>query len=177
MKRRIAVIGGASFGLLLGVAALVVLWPDNGVRKLTVSFVNAEASYGPSFSNVECERLAFAVRNDGKTPVPFVVSDIKDKSGAWRASVHKLDDAEAGRITHLYLYVPKDSHPQAVRLRGYRQATVPEKAHFAMRLLIDKCAGRYPRNQFWFEKLSLPSYEFMVKIDTNAQPAHAANSR
>jgi hypothetical protein len=175
MNRKTAVICSVSLGLLLSVALLAVLWRGNGVSKLTVSFVNAEASYGPSFSNVECERLAFAVRNDGRTPVPFVVSDIKDEHGNWFPSFHKLDDAEAGRTTHLYLYVPKGSHPQALRMRGYKKATTVEKAQFALRLLSEKISGRYPRNQVWFEKLSLPAYEFIVKIDTRAEPDAAAN--
>ena len=76
-------VASVSLGLLLSVATLAVLWRENGVSKVTVSFVNAEAPYGPPFSNVECERLAFAVRNDGKAPVPFVVSDIKDEHGNW----------------------------------------------------------------------------------------------
>jgi hypothetical protein len=177
MNRRIALITSVSFGLLLSVATLAVLWRDNGASKLTVSFMNAESSYGPPFSNIECERLAFAVRNDGTTPVPFVVSDIKDEHGTWLASFHKLDDAAGGRTTHLYLYVPKGSHPQAVRLRGYKEATLAEKAQFALGLLIEKASGRYLRNQFWFEKLSVPTYEFIVKIDTKAEPAHAANPR
>jgi hypothetical protein len=177
MNRRIALITSVSFGLLLSVATLAVLWREYGVSKLTVSFVNSEASYGPPFSNVECERLAFAVRNDGRTPVPFVVSDIKDEHGTWLASFHKLDDADAGRTTHLYLYVPKGSHPRAVRLRGYKKATIADKAQFALRLLVEKTSGRYPRNQFWFETLSVPTYEFTVKIDTKAEPAQPANPR
>ena len=176
MNRRIVLIASVS-GLLLSVAALALVLHDNGVSKLAVSFVNAEPSYGPPFSNVECERLAFAARNDGRTPVPFVVSEIKDEHGTWLASFHKLDDADAGRTTHLYVYVPKDSHPQAVRLRGYKKATLAGKAQFALRLLIEKASGRYPRNQFWFAKLSVPKYEFTVKIDTKAEPTHAANPR
>jgi hypothetical protein len=175
MKRKIAVITSVSFGLLLSVATLAVLCRHNGVSKLTVSFVSEEISYGPPFSNVECERLAFAVRNDGRTPVPFVVSDIKDEHGTWLASFHKLDDADAGRTTHLYLYVPKGSHPQAVRLRGYKNATIAEKAQFAARLLIEKALGRYTWKQLWIEKLSVPTYEFIVKIDTKAEPNAAAN--
>ena len=167
MNQRIAVISSVCLGLLLGVATLAVLWRYNGVNKLTVSFLNTEASYGPPFSNVECERLAFAVRNDGKTPVPFVVSDIKDEHGTWLASFHKLDDADAGRTTHLYLYVPEGSHPQAVRLRGYKKASELEKVQCAFRLLIEKVSGRYPGKQLWFEKLSVPAYEFIIKIDTD----------
>jgi hypothetical protein len=174
---RFAVITGVSLGVLLSAATLGLLCRDNSAGKLTVSFVNSEASYGPPFSNVECERLAFAVRNDGRTPVPFVVSDIKDEHGIWLASFHKLDDADVGRTTHLYLYVPKGSHPQAVRLRGYKNATLAQKAQFALRLLIKKASGHYPLNQFWFEKLSVPTYEFIVKVNTKAEPAHAANPR
>jgi hypothetical protein len=168
MKRRIAVIASASLGLLLSVATLAVVWRDNGVSKLTVSFVNAEASYGGPFSNVECERLAFAVRSDGKAPVPFVVSDIKDEHGNWVPCFHKLDDAAAGRTTHLYLYVPKGSNPQAVRLRGYKKASEFEKARYALRLLSEKASGAYPGKQVWFGKLSVPAYEFIVNVDTKA---------
>jgi hypothetical protein len=172
MNRRIAVISSVCLGLLLSVATLAVFWGDNS--KLTVSFVNAEVSYGPPFSNVECERLAFAVRNDGRTPVPFVVSDIKDEHGTWLASFRKLDDADAGRTTHLYLYVPKGSHPQAVRLRGYKKATTIEKAQYALRCLIEKASGRYQWKQVWFEKLSVPAYEFIVEIDIKAEQSNAA---
>jgi hypothetical protein len=168
MNRRIAIATSVSLGLLLSVATLAVLWGDKAVSKLTVSFVNAEASYGPPFSNVECERLAFAVRNDGRTPVPFVVSEIKDEHGTWLASFRNLDDADAGRTTHLYLYVPRGSHPQAVRLRGYKKATIPEKARFALGLLIDKASGTYTNKQVWFQKLSVPAYEFTVKVDSQA---------
>lgn len=172
MNRRAAVITSVSVGLLLGVATLAVLWSDNDASNLTVSFVNAEASYGPAFSNVECVRLAFAVRNDGRTPVPFVVSDIEDEHGNWLASFHKLDDADAGRTTHLYLYVPKGSHPQAVRLRGYKEASRLEKAQYALKLLSEKASGVYPGKQVWFDKLSLPAYEFIVNVDTGAEPAN-----
>ena len=136
--------------------------------------MNAEASYGPAFSNVECERLTFAVRNDGRMPVPFVVSDIKDEHGVWVASFQKLDDPDAGRTTHLYLYVPKDSHPQAVRLRGYKRASQLEKARFAWTLFSKR---RSIGGKVWFEKLSLPAYEFTVNVGTKAEPAHAANPR
>jgi hypothetical protein len=174
MKRRTALISGVALGLLLSVASLAVLWRDNGVSKLNVAFVNAEASYGPSFSNVECERLAFAVRNDGKAPVPFIVSDIKDEHGNWISSFHKLDDAEAGRTTHLYLYVPKESNPQAVRLRGYKRASGMEKAQTAVRMLRERASGAYTGKQIWFDKLSVPAYEFIVKVDTTAEAIEAS---
>ena len=163
-------VASVSLGLLLSVATLAVLSRENGVSKVTVSFVNAEVSYGPPFSNVECERLAFAVRNDRKAPVPFVVSDIRDEHGNWVPSFHKLDDAAAGRTTHLYLYIPKGSNPQAVRLRGYKKASELEKARFALRLLREKASGAYPGKRVWFEKLSLPAYEFIVNVDTKAEP-------
>ena len=163
-------IASVSLGLLAMVAALAVLWRENGVSKVTVSFVNAEASYGPPFSNVECERLAFAVRNDGRAPVPFVVSAIKDEHGNWVPSFYKLDDAAAGGTTHLYLYVPKGSNPQAVRLRGYKKASEFERARYALRLLSEKASGAYPGRQVWFKQLGLPVYEFIVSVDTNAEP-------
>src|SRR6266481_6981433 len=103
MNRRTAVVSSVSLGLLLTAATLAVLRRDHGLSKVTVSFVNAEASYGPPFSNVECERLAFAVRNDGILPVPFAVFDIKDEHGNWSNLFYKLDDAAPGRTTHLYL--------------------------------------------------------------------------
>ena len=164
-----AVISCVSVGLLLGAATLAVLWRDNSVSKLTVSFVNAEASYGPPFSNVECERLAFAVQNKGRTAVPFVVSDMQDEQGNWCASFQKLDDAAPGGITHLYLYVPKGSHPQAVRLRGFKKASEVEKAQFSLRLLSEKAAGRYSGKQVWFDKMSVPAYEFVVKVDAKVE--------
>jgi hypothetical protein len=171
MNRRTAVIISVALVFLL---ILAILWRGNDVSKLTVSFVNSEASYGPAFSSAECKRLAFAVRNDGRTPVPFVVSDIQDEHGIWVASFQKLDDADAGRTTHLYLYVPKGSHPQAVRLRGYKKASQLEKARFALRLLSEKASIK---GKVWFEKLSLPAYEFTVIVDTNSEPAHATNPR
>ena len=185
MNRRIAVITSVSLGLLLSVATLALLW--RGVSKITISFVNAETSYaaGPPLWNVECERLAFAVRNDGKTPVRFEVSDIKDEHGNWvrtnRAgnqrflSFESMDEAAAGQTTHLYLYLPKGSHPQTVRMRGYRKATTVEKAQCALSVLSEKILGRYPGKQVWFPKLSVPAYEFIVKIDTKAEPDAAAN--
>ena len=171
MNRRLAIITSVALGLLLSGATLAVLWRDKGVSKITVSFVNAETSYGRPFSYGECERLAFAVRNNARRPVPFVVSDIKDEHGTWLASFQKLDEADAGRTTHLYLYLPKGSHPQAVRLRGYKEASAVEKAKTAIRLLGEKASGRYPWNQFWFSKLSVPAYDFVIKIDTKAEPS------
>lgn len=170
MNRRTALITSVFLGLLLILATLAVLWRGNGVSKVTVSFVNAEASYGPPFSKAECERLAFAVRNDGKAPMPFVVSDIKDEHGSWVPSFHKLDDAAAGGTTHIYLYVPKGSNPQAVRLRGYKKASVIEKALRALRLLSEKASGAYTGKEVWFAKLSVPAYEFIVNVDPKAEP-------
>jgi len=155
-------------GLLVGTTTMVVLWHANTASKITVSFINVESSYagdGPLW-NVECQRLAFAVRNDGKQPVPFVVSDVQDNHGKWIPSPHNLDTAAAGKTTHVYLYVPKGAVPQAVRMRGYRPATTAEKAQCALRFLIEKASGRYPLKLFWFEKLSVPAYEFAVKIDS-----------
>jgi len=182
MNRRIAVIISVSIGLLLSVATLAILWRENGVSKITISFVNAEISYaaGPPLWNVECERLALDVRSDTKTPLRFEVSDIKDEHGTWFrffqfASFQVPDDARAGKTAHLYLYVPKGSHPQALRVRGSKKATTVEKAQFALTLLSDKILGRYPGKQVWFENLSVPAYEFIVKIDTKAEPYAAAN--
>src|SRR5205823_10839458 len=107
------------------------------------------------------------------TPVPFVVSDIKDEHGNWFPSFHILGDAAAGKTTHLYLYVPKGSHPQALRMRGYKKASVVEKAQYGLRLLSEKTLGRYPGKQVWFEKLSVPTYEFIVKIGTKPEPARS----
>jgi hypothetical protein len=168
MNRRIAVISSVSLGLLLCVITMVRLTRDNGGSKVTVSFVNAEKSYGPPFSNAECERLAFAVRNDGTTRTPFVVSDIKDEHGNWIPSFHILDAAEAGQTTHLYLYLPQGSHPQAVRMRGYMKASALQKAQCALRLAFEKTSGRYPGKQVWFEKLEVVAYEFIVKVDKEA---------
>src|ERR1041385_2662876 len=150
MHRKIALIGGLSLGLLLSVATVSTITRAKGSRKVSVTFVNAEASYGPPFSNVPCERLAFAARNDGMAPVPFVVSDIKDEHGNWYSFFQTLDEAAAGTITHLYLYLPQGSHPQAVRLRGYKKASVVEKTQFALSLLSNKSSGSYPGKQVWF---------------------------
>jgi hypothetical protein len=158
-----------SLGLLLSVVTLMVLRRDNGASKLTVSFLNAEASYGPHFSNVECQRFAFAVRNGGKAPVPFVVSHIQDEHGSWVPSFHQLDEAAPGDITHLYLYLPKGSNPQAVRLRGYKKASELEKAQYALKLLREKVSGAQTNKQVWFEKMSVAAYEFILNVNTNAE--------
>jgi hypothetical protein len=165
------VLNSVSLGLLLGVPTLVFLTCDHGGGKVSVSFVNQEASYGPPFSNVKCERLAFAVRNDGTLPAAFVVSDIKDDHGNWIPSFHILGDAAASQTTHLYLYLPQGSHPLAVRLRRYQKASAVQKAQYALRLLIEKSSGHYPGKQVWFDKLSVPASEFIVKVDNEADPS------
>ena len=70
--------------------------------------------------------------------------------------------------THLYLYLPEGSHPQAVRLRRYQKASMVQKAQYALGLLIEKSSGRYPAKQVWFDKLSVPASEFIVKVDKEA---------
>jgi hypothetical protein len=170
MNRKIAVISSVSLGLLLLVTTMALLTRDNGDSKVTVSFVNAETSSGPPLANVQCERLAFAVRNDGTTPAPFVVSDIKDEHGNWFPAFHSLGDAEAGQTTHLYLYLPQGSHPQALRMRGFKKASAVQKAQYALKLLSEKSSGRYPGKQVWFEKLTVPAYEFVVETDKKAKP-------
>jgi hypothetical protein len=182
MSRRIAVITSVSLSLLLSVATLAILWRENGVSKITTSFVNAQTSYaaGPPLRNVECERLAIDVRNDGKTTVRFEVSDIKDEHGNWFQSFRfpsfqDPDEAAAGKTAHLYLYLPKDSHPQALRIRGSKKANTVEKAQNALTLLIGKIEGRYAGKQVWFETLSVPAYEFIVRMDIKAEPNATAN--
>jgi hypothetical protein len=183
MNRRIAVITSVSFGLLLSVAMLGILWRGN-VSKITVSFVNAETSYAAGFAlpNGESERLAFEIRSDGNIPMRFEVYDIKDEHDNWIQpftfpSSQTTADIEVGKITRLYLYLPKGSHPQALRLRGYKNANPFEKALFALKLLSEKASGRYPAGKVWFEELSVIAYESIVKIDIKAEPAHAANTR
>jgi hypothetical protein len=169
--------------MLLIVAMLGISWRAN-VSKIAVSFVNAETSYAAGFSlpNGESERLAFEIRSDGNIPMRFEVYDIRDEHDNWIQafrfpSSQTTADIEVGKIARLYLYVPKGSHPQALRLRGYKNANLFEKAQFALKLLSEKASGRYPAGKVWFERLSAIAYESIVKIDAKAEPAHAANPR
>jgi len=164
-----------SLGLLLSVTTLAILTCDNGGRKVTVSFVNAETSNGEFPSYAKSERLAFAVRNAGSKPAFFDVSKIEDEHGNWVPSLHILGDVEAGQSTQFYLYLPLWSHPQSLRMRMLRKASAVQKTQFALKLLIDKASGRYPGKQVWFDGLRVPAYEFVVKLDKEAEPDGAAN--
>jgi hypothetical protein len=165
MKRRRVLITSVSLGVLLSVTMLAIRAFDNRSSKVTVSFVNSETSYGPPFSNVECQRLAFDVRNAGSKPTSFNVYEIADAHGNWAPSLHFLGDAETGPSTRLYLYLPLGSHPQSLRIRMLRKASAVQKTQYALRLLIDKAFGRYPGKQVWFDGLRVPACVFTVKLD------------
>lgn len=167
MNRKNVVISSVSLGLLLSAITLAVITWDKGGGKLSVSFVSAEASTGPPFSTAICERLAFAVQNDGTKPVPFVISEIRDEHGKWFPSFKILDEAAAGQTTHLYVYLPQGSHPQAVRLLGYKKASIVEKAQCALRMLRYNSVGQSVQ-QVWFPELTVQAYEFVVKVETEA---------
>jgi len=166
-----------SLVVLLGAATVAVLWDDN--RKITASFVNAESSYvppsfvdpfyvgPPSLWDVEFERLAFAVRNDGSLPLTIEVSDIKDEHGNWVKYSQRLGDAPANRTTRLYLHVPKGCLPQAARLHGFGRASAVEKTRAVLGLLLQKAWGRHPGKVIWPENLIMPASECIVRIDTD----------
>lgn len=176
MNRRIVLITSVSLGLLLSLTTLAILASDNR-NKVTVSFLNSEHSNGVFPANVESERLAFAVRNAGSKPASFEVSKIEDEHGKWVPSRYLLGDVEAGKSAHLYLYLPRGSHPQKVRMRMLRKASVARKTQFALRLLIEKASGRYPGKPVWFDGLTVPVWEFTVKLDKAAEPPSSRQHR
>jgi len=168
-------ISSASLGLLLGVTTLVILTCDNGGSKVTVSFAKAEASNGQFPSYIMSERLDFGVRNAGSKPAFADVSAIEDEHGNWVPSFHILGDVKAGQSTQFYLYLPLGSHPTSLRMRMSETASALQKTRFALKLLIEKASGRYPGKQVWFDELKVPAYEFIVKLDKEAEPDGAAN--
>jgi hypothetical protein len=149
---------------------LAILARDSRGSKVTVSFVNAETSNGQFPSYVKSERLAFAVRNGGSQPAFFDVSEIKDQHGNWASSLQMLGEVEAGQSSELYLYLPLGSHPQSLRMRVHKKASTVQKTQFALRMLIKKAAGRYPGKRVWFDGLTVPAGEFIVKLDKEAEP-------
>ena len=151
-KGTIILISSASLGLLLGLTTLATLTWRNGSSELSVSFVNTEASNGEFPSYVPSERLAFAVRNASSRRLSLEVSQIEDEYGNWIPSLHILGGVEAGRSPHLYLYLPRGSHPRSVRMLVRTKASVVQKTQYAFRLLIDKAFGRYPGKQIWFDR-------------------------
>jgi hypothetical protein len=175
MKRKIILIRIVCLGLLLGLTTLVILTYSNGSRKFTVSFVNAETCTGP-FPNFEMmERQAFAFRNAGSNSGFVEVTEVESEHGNWIPSRYMLGEAEAGRTTQLYLYLPRGSHPRIVRMRVLEDASAVQKIRFALRLLIEKALGRYPGKRVWFDRLRVPAYEFTVKLDQAAELEAAVN--
>ncbi len=173
-KIKIVLISSVSLGLLLVLAMLVILTCGNGGSKFTVSFVNAESSNGKFPSYVPSERLAFVVRNAGSKPAFVDVSQIEDEHGKWIPTLHVLGDAEVGQSTHFYLYLPRGSHPRSLRVRVHEKASAVQKTQHALRLLTQRASGRYSGKQVWFDGLMVP-YEFIVKVDKEAEPDGAAN--
>jgi len=60
-------------------------------------------------------------------------------------------------------------------MRVSEKASAVRKTQFALRLLIEKASGRYRGKQVWFDGLKVPAYEFIVKLDKEAEPDGAAN--
>jgi hypothetical protein len=174
MNRRTVRISIVTLGLLLSVAILAMLTVAKGGAKFTVTFVNTETCTGP-FPNMDMsERLAFAFRNAGSNSGSVYVGEIEDGQGNRVQSDRLLGEAAAGQTTQLYLYLPQGQHPRSVRVRVLEDASVFQKARFALRMLIRKAAGRYSVNQVWFGKLRVPAYEFVVKLDKAGEPVGAA---
>ena len=171
---RIVLISSVSVGLLLGLTTLVILMSHGG-SKVTVSFVNAEASNGQFPSYVPSERLAFAVRNAGSKRASVDVSHIEDEHGKWTRSIHMLGGVEASQSTHVYLYLPVGSRPRRVRVRVSEKASPVQKARYALELLAARASARYSGKQIWFDRLSVPVDEFIVKLEGEAQRDGAAN--
>ena len=175
-RSRIVLISSVSVGLLLSLTTLVILTSGNGGSRLTVSFVNAEASNGRFPSYAPSERLDFAVRNAGPKRAWVDVFEIEDEHGnSIPSPQYTLGDVEAGQSTHFYLYLPLGSHPRSLRMRVREKASAVQKAQFAIRLLTQKASGRYPYKQVWIDGLKVPAYEFIIKLDKKAEPDGAAN--
>jgi hypothetical protein len=187
MSRRILLISCVVLGLWLGVTAILMLVVNGGGRQVTVSFVKAEASQGEFPTYQESERLAFAVRNAGRKPVSVAVVGLSDAQGKWVPlgledaqskwvrSFHTLGYVEARQSTQLYLYLPKGSHPGSLRMCVIAQASAVQKATIALKMLIAKASGSYTGKQVWFDRLSCPVYEFIVRLENKAEPNGTAN--
>ena len=174
-RRRLVLVSMGSLGFLLGVVMLAILARDSRGNKVTVSFVNAESSNGEFPSYVKSERLAFAVRNAGSKPAFFDVSEIKDQDGNWVSRRDILGDVKTGQSRQFYLYLPLGSHPQSLRMRMHEKASAFQKTKFALRMLVEKAAGRYAGKQVWFDGLQVPAGEFTVKVDQEAEADGAAD--
>jgi len=165
MNRWIVLISSVTLGLLLSVTSFAALKFHNRSSKVAVSFLNSETSYGPPFSNVECERLTFAVRSARSKLTSFCVYAIEDEHGNWLPS-QILGHVDAGQI---YVYLPL-VHPQKLRIRLLRKASAVQKTQYALKLLIEKAWGRYPGKQVWFDGLEVLAREFTVKLNKEAEP-------
>jgi hypothetical protein len=169
MNRKIVLISSLSLGLLISVTTLAMLTFHNHSSKVTVTFVNSEASNGQFPNYLKSERLAFAVRNAGSQRASFYVCEIEDERGNWVPSSYNLGHVEAGHSDHIYLYLPLGLHPQNLRMRMLSKASTVRKTQYALRLLIEKASGRYPGKQFWFDGLEVPTCEFILKLDKEAE--------
>lgn len=172
MNRRIALISIVSLGLMLGVATIAMLVFHNRSSKVSVAFVSSETSYGPPFSNVECERLTFAVGSAGLKLTSFHVYAIEDEQGNWVPS-QISGRVEAGQM---YVYLPLN-HPRELRIRLLRNASAVEKAQYALKLMIEKAWGRYPGKEVWLDGLKVLAREFTVKLNKEAEPTGSRQRR
>ena len=180
MNRRVLLISCVVLGLWLGVTAILMLFVNGEGRQVTVSFVNAEPSQGEFPDYRECERLAFAARNAGPKPVSvavfglmdaqgkWVLGGSEDAKGKWVPSLHILGVAEARRSTQLYLYLPKGSHPKSLKMCVMGQESALGKARLALKLLIARASRGY-KGQVWFDWLSSPGYEFIVRLGNQTE--------
>jgi len=175
MNRRIVLISSVGLGLMISLTTLMILTDHNGGSKVTVSFGNSEPSNGQFPSYIPCERLDFAVQNDGARPVFLDVSGLQDEDGNWVPSLHILGHVKASERTQVYLNLPQGSHPRSVRIRVSEPASAVQKSRIAFKLLIEKVSGRYSGKQVWFDRLTVPAYQIVVKLDKQADQDRAAN--
>ena len=166
---------GVAFGLALVVAALAFRATGAGGSKVSVSFVNSEHSFGEGPVTVECERLAFAVRNLGARSVLIDVPEIVDESWTQSQLARVLGPVKAHQTTQLYLYLPKGSRPRSLRVRVNQEGSVPQKIRFALRLLFEKARGGYLGKQLWFGHLQVPVAEFTISPNLATMPASGGN--
>lgn len=170
MKRVLLVLLGM---VVFGLIAFVMTSFNGRSNNVALTFVGAEKSYGPAFSNVECERLTFAIRSAGPKVTSFDVYALKDEHGVWVSS-QILGEIEAGQI---YLYLPPASHPHGLRIRLLQEASIGQKTQCALRSLIEKVSGRYKGNQIWFGRLRVVARDFTVKLNPPAEASGSAVPR
>ena len=186
MNRRIAIVGSLCFGLMLSALIFAVLMYDDGSGKVTVAFVNAEASNGVFPDYIRSERFAFHVQNAGSKSASVVVAGIEDgqgylipslSMGASSNPVRALDHVkvEPRGSAELYLYLPQGVQPKSVRMRIFENANAVRKTQVALRHLVDKASGRYKGKQVWFDRLQVPVCEFTVSLWNEAEPDGATN--